>query len=641
MNKIAALTSLMVLFFIGALEVHAYEYRTWLEDEATTEQLADILIKNQKWVNMPAYRDRAAWDDLLGGKKAQYIQRGEAALAHKWVVITAQMYLEFLRSGNRVIMESPMNANNAALSSLFLAELAEGKGRFIPAMIDGVFFYCEMTSWVLSAHLPKHTTNLPDYRENVVDLIAGEVSSMLSWVYYYFRQEFDKTDPIIALRLKSEIQRRVFDAFMATESWWVGIPRSPQNSMNNWNPWCNFNVLQSFLLVEDDVQKLTEGIHKTMVSVDEFLSCCNEDGCCDEGTSYWGHAAGKLLDYLQLLYIASDGKIDIFDQPMVKNLGEYISRSYVGDGWVVNFADASAKGGGEATTIYEYGKYTGSQEMMHFGAYLNWKAEVPGGTDIFRAFRSWKMQKELPGIEPAVSTAPATWYPQTQVCYVRNQAGVTLAAKGGHNGESHNHNDVGTFSMWYRNEPVFIDAGVGTYTRQTFSKERYSIWTMQSDYHNVPQINGASQVNGRNYKANDVSFDEKKNIFRLDIAEAYPKEAKVKNWVRSYRLNQEKLIVSDQFQLEELSGQPNLIRFLTWKEPKIGNGHIELKTSDGSPIEMTYDTRKFEAKAEPVEQDDSRLSNVWGNRIHRITLTSKVPKLQDTYTFTITVPKTK
>ena len=50
--------------------------------------------------------------------------------------------------------------------------------------------------------------------------------------------------------------------------------------------------------------------------------------------------------------------------------------------------------------------------------------------------------------------------------------------------------------MWvlYINSiPVFLDAGVGTYTRKTFSSERYSIWTMQSNYHNLPMINGVPE----------------------------------------------------------------------------------------------------------------------------------------------------
>lgn len=34
---------------------------------------------------------------------------------------------------------------------------------------------------------------------------------------------------------------------------------------------------------------------------------------------------------------------------MIKNMGEYISRSYIGNGWVVNFADASARGEGTHT----------------------------------------------------------------------------------------------------------------------------------------------------------------------------------------------------------------------------------------------------------------------------------------------------
>ncbi len=35
---------------------------------------------------------------------------------------------------------------------------------------------------------------------------------------------------------------------------------------------------------------------------------------------------------------------------------EYMSRSYVGNGWVVNFADASAQGGGDPLLIYRFGK---------------------------------------------------------------------------------------------------------------------------------------------------------------------------------------------------------------------------------------------------------------------------------------------
>ena len=66
--------------------------------------------------------------------------------------------------------------------------------------------------------------------------------------------------------------------------------------------------------------------------------------------------------------------------------------------------------------------------------------------------------------------------------------GLYLAAQGGHNAESHNHNDVGNFIVYADGQPAIIDVGVETYTAKTFSSQRYEIWTMQSAYHNLPSI---------------------------------------------------------------------------------------------------------------------------------------------------------
>src|SRR3546814_10539817 len=99
--------------------------------------------------------------------------------------------------------------------------------------------------------------------------------------------------------------------------------------VNNWNPWCNFNVLTCFMLLEEDPDKLAAGVYRTMRSVDQFINYNHLDGACEEGPSYWGHAAGKLYDYLQLLSYATENQVTIFDQPIIRNMGEYIARSYV------------------------------------------------------------------------------------------------------------------------------------------------------------------------------------------------------------------------------------------------------------------------------------------------------------------------
>ena len=74
--------------------------------------------------------------------------------------------------------------------------------------------------------------------------------------------------------------------------------------------------------------------------------------------------------------------------------------------------------------------------------------------------------------------------------------GLYLAVKGGHNGESHNHNDLGNFVVYSDGKPLFIDAGVGAYTKRYFGPGRYDVWHTCSDYHNCATFNGVTQKNG-------------------------------------------------------------------------------------------------------------------------------------------------
>ena len=168
---------------------------------------------------------------------------------------------------------------------------------------------------------------------------------------------------------------------------------------------------------------------------------------------------------------------------------------------------------------------------------------------------------------------------------------------------------MGTFSLYVNTIPVILDAGVGTYTKQTFGKDRYTIWTMQSNYHNLPMINGIPQKYGQEYKATNTICNEKKRIFSTDIAAAYPSEAKVKSWIRSYTLDDRKLTITDSYTLDE----------------------IEVK---GQKVELDYPIQ-FKAELETIQLDDPRLSNVWGKEIYRITLKTNEKKETGNYKFVI------
>lgn len=615
---------------------YAYTERNLIASKASKDDLKQMLVTDQKWVPYPAYADRAGWDALLGSKKDYYIKRGEKALKHDWPRVKATDYLEYERSGNRRIMEDPMGANNTAVADLLMAELAEGKGRFIDQLINGVYAAAEATSWALSAHTvvqPSHRS-IQAYDYPVLDLVSGDMGNLYSWVHYFMNEEFDKVDPEISRRLRHELKTRVIDPYLTVDTWWWDGSRKYSGRMlNNWSPWCLGNILMTAMLMEEDSERYADVAYNTMLGMDKFLNYVKGDGACEEGPSYWGHAAGKTLDYIDLLKLATGGQVDMSDSKLIRDMGEYIAKSYVGDGWVVNFADASARGGGDPYLVYRYGDALDSDLLKSFASLMSKGKEAPNnGRDMFRTLQSLEIANEIANASPELPRPALTWYPETEFCYLATPEGLFVAAKGGFNDESHNHNDVGTFSVWADNFPILIDAGVGTYTRQTFSGERYKIWTMQSGWHNLPVINGVEQPHGREYKASDAKAS--KGHFELNIATAYPEAAKVKNWKRAYDVKKREVKVTDAYELEEVNA-PNVINFLSWGDIDISTpGKVKISVK-GHNAEISYDASQMEASLTDQELPDTRLSNVWGPKITRISLTDKRPKAKGAYKYTV------
>jgi hypothetical protein len=632
---------LILFFFLSSLSFQGLlgKELKLLAGTFKQEDLKRYLSRDKSWVPYPSYSDRKAWDQLIAPFREEVIAKGDKVLDYQWQVVKATDYLEYERSGKRGMMEKPMNENCTALTNLLLAELAEGKGRYIDQILNGTWHMTEMATWSLSAHLPAFQSSkrsLPQERTHVIDLMAGDVGSLLSWIHYFFRDTFNTINPEISLRLKQHIQQRIIQPYLdRNDMWWQGFELKGNQLVNNWNPWCNFNVLTCLLLVEDNPDIQLAGIYKTMTSVDRFIDYIKKDGACEEGPSYWGHAAGKLYDYLKILALATQNKVSIFDNPLIRNMGEYIAQSYIGgDRWVVNFADASAKGGGDPLLIYRYGQDVHSTEMMQFARYIidlgGKGADFKPSRDIFRAFEDLRCFPQLQHTQAALPQNAYKWYLETQFLYLKKGV-FFFAAKGGFNNESHNHNDVGSFILYQDQQPLFIDAGVGTYTKKTFSDDRYSIWTMQGAYHNLPLINGADQAFGKEYKAENVVFLPEQNKFQLDIGKAYPKTANIEHWNRSYSLVADGLTIQDEFKIKNPT-QPNIVHFLVSKEPEINGGLITM--GDGLAA-LRFNPAQFVASYEAIPQDDTRLSQVWGERLYRITLKAKSIKSTGKYSFII------
>lgn len=637
MKKIIILLSAVLL----CLTIDAREtvQRNLIQNRYSFEQVKSALVLDQKWNPYPAYTDRKGWDNLMGDHKEAIIRQGERYFDFEWRVVKAMDYIAFETTGDRNVMQSPLGANNDAIAALFAAELAEGRGRFVPQIINGVFHTCEMTSWALSAHLAGLSfakRSLPVKGDNTLELTQGDISVMFSWIYYYLHDEIDKIQPELSKRLRDELVYRELDSYLTRDDfWWMGFSGGNENGMlNNWTPWCTSNALLSFMIMENDRDRLAQAVWKGIRSIDLYLNYVQGDGGIEEGPSYWGHAPGKLYDYLNALSMITGGKISIFDEKQIRDMGEYIVRSYVGDGWVVNFSDASARGGGELPMIYRYGKAVGSELMMGYAVQMQKEKPytVSGGMDVTRFLETLRYEKEFLTSDKSYTPSAYTWYPETEFHYMSDADGIFVAARGGYNNESHNHNDIGSFNLYYDHLPVIIDVGVGTYTRQTFSSERYSIWTMQSNYHNIPMANGYAEPFGSQYKAVDCKSTP--TSFSVNLKSAYPEEAGVQKWIRSYNLVGKVLKISDQFAFDKTIAA-NQINFMTWgcvdaSTPGIVN--VEVK---GRKVQLKYDAGAFTADVETIKLSDGRLSDVWGTEIYRISLKAKEMRKSGKYTYTI------
>ncbi|MFC1558480.1 heparinase II/III family protein [candidate division KSB1 bacterium] len=615
-----------------------------LSQPYSIETLKNIIIPAENWNPFPTASQREQWLSLPEDIRQGHIALGENLLGHKWAPLPATLFLEYARIGNRSNYESRHFPRRRNLINLVIAECIEGKGRFLDDIANGVWAICEETYWGVPAHLSMQNagSGLPDASEPTIDLFAAETGALLAWTYYLLHLQLDKVSPLICRRIKQEMEKKIISPFMNRDDfWWMGLKND--NPVNNWNPWCNSNCLAAALVFEQDINKRAAFVKKALNSLDRFIAVYAPDGGCDEGPSYWNVAGGALFDCLEILKNASGDKINFYNKSLIQEIGRYIYRVHIDDKYYINFADASAKVSIDGMLVWRYGKTINDPHLMSLGALaaqnmLSQNHTVTG--NIGRQLHALFNASELLKAKPAQPLLKDVWFKNIQVMAVRSNDGSSdglyLAAKGGHNDESHNHNDIGNFILYKDGQPMIIDVGVETYSRKTFSKERYTIWTMQSAYHNLPTVNGIMQKEGRNFQARNVSHKvtESSAQMTLDIAGAYPEAAEINYWKRTVKLNRGKNVeITDSYSLKNKSSELTLNLMTPCNVTIMEKGKIELRNTQSSSepvsVQLSYDDGKLTPRVEKIFINDNRLKSVWGSQINRIIFQADNPPKKD------------
>ncbi len=626
MNRIFICWFLLVL----SVSINSQQ-RNILTSDVTVNKLKEIVLSVESYRPYPEYSNRMYWEGLPDSVKTSFVEAGEELLEYGWPPLPATLLLDYIRTGNRHRFQVVADERRETLFMLMLAELAEGSGRFMDQIVNGVWSVCEESTWVYPAHISQGSakSGLPDVTDPYVDLMSAEMATLVSLAFYFFGDRFDEISPQINKRIKHEVRRRVLIPAYENEFWWMGFDTAGRRP-NNWNPWICSNWMLANFIIEDDLKVKTAYTYKILQVLDNFLNPYPSDGGCDEGPSYWNAAAGALFDNLVILNSATGNFFSYaYENPLIRAMGTYITKVHIGNGYFVNFADAGPKANPGWEILFQYGKKINDKGMMEFGG-CRFKNEdfIPGTWHIHRFLESLALLDDAVA-QPCNKPYPEySWLSDIQLMTVRDDEGIKegffLAAKGGHNGESHNHNDVGSFMIYDNARPVLIDIGSGTYTKRTFSDERYKLWFNRSDYHNVPIINDHVQQAGKEYSATNVnsSNSKKKATFSAEIQEAYPEEAGILEWKRQIVFKKRRSIrfIEDY----EFKHQDNKILFplmtIMTPVPKAEQTVLLYGIEAQYIIEFS---QKVIMKVEKIPlnlPEDEHVQKIWGDEIYRITI---------------------
>ena len=580
----------------------------------------------------------------------------EAALAAPWPALPASLYLDFARTGTRSAFEAAVFRRRELLRDLMYGEIVEGQGRFASAIADAAWSITEEATWCWPAHLflQKAGYGLPDIDEPVVDLGTGITAGLLAMVHRLMATPLDAVSPMIRQRIERTVRDRLLDPCRDRDDfWWMGLSLHPLFHvirLNNWNSWIGSNWLLAHVVFETEPTAFAQGVDRIIATLDRLLATYGEDGGCPEGPAYWRVAAAGLLQCLELLRPVLDPERLRADLRL-RNFGRFVAETHIAGDYYVNFADGAPQARQPAGLVRRWADLVDDAELRAEADRLAARqgllemrladaaCEDLIGTvhqSVFDTLSSLSVLPDLTAPRAPAGRAPALYLPSLEMAIVRDrqsdEQGWFLAAKAGHNGDSHNHNDVGSFLLYRDGKPLIVDAGVGTYTAQTFSDRRYEIWTMRSHYHNVPLANGFEQSAGAAFGATDVAFasDADGATLAMDIAGAYPEAAGLRTLKRKVHAARDGNITVEDA-LSAGSPIPFELHLLSAADAtEIAPGEIRLSSRDLSPGRPSGAGRlsyppQLEAVIEIVPMEDPALSRHWGTHLTLLRLRPPQP----------------
>lgn len=491
-------------------------------------EIERILTEDEVPPAFPPATDRAGWAEISAGAAQRRAEIVEAA--RRWAgqpvpVLPATLYLEFVRTGRREGYQEPMRVRRQMLADLVLAECLEGTGEFLDPALDVLWAICEESSWAY----PAHQRDLTDADRPVIDLGAAMTALSLAEALVLLG---DRLDPLAGKRIRDEIERRCFVPYLTRhDHHW--LHSTNDRPVNNWTAVCTGGVLGAAIHLESNPARLAEILARGLRSLDDYLAGFDVDGGSSEGPGYWSYGFGYYTLLAQLIEHRTGGRISPLTGPRIEKIARYPLSTQLSPGQYVPFSDCNPR----------------AQFSVPQLSFLAARLDIPDlaalAADQHGEGRNGELQWALRGLvwrsAPPYRFVPAThdWFSEMMWMFSRvdpsDPNALTVAAKGGHNGELHNQNDVGSFVVHLGGESLIAELGAGRYTKSYFGPQRYEHLANSSFGHGVPVPAGQAQLPGPEHAA--VLLEHRhgpdRDVLRLDLAGAYGPAAELQRLERT------------------------------------------------------------------------------------------------------------
>lgn len=510
------LTLSTVLLFLGTAASSTPKIdHPLVPDPARVSEIAASLPETPRGIG-PAITDRAAWSPIAADvvQREKTIARAVRFTGVPTPAVTDEAYRASVESGDRQIDQS-VDLRRFRLVTFVIAEGMENQGRFLPFIENEIAAICGETSWILSGHV-KFTNGRNDLGTAMTAWSLAAADTLLG----------DRLAGHIRRLIRIRVKERVWDHYLAVvrgqapPEWWGTDP-------NNWNTVVHGGIVSSALALLDSREERAEIVAGAEIGIRFYLNGFPADGYSPEGMGYWKYGFGHYMLLAETVFAATGGRVNLYTEGS-RLVAQFPRRFAIEPGvypaygdalflvppsrWLDHIIDRRYGLGGGTAPATELDPMYGSF-LYAYGVNLAFDPQAAplagSGGPVLRGHRL------------------RDWFAQSQVYVGRPPEGVDglgVSFKGGNNGVSHGHNDLGVFVVVSHGQPVIADPGLTAYNARTFGPDRYQHQALNSYGHSVPVVAGRLQERGGQYASvvKSENFTDDADTVVLDLSRGYP-----------------------------------------------------------------------------------------------------------------------